>query len=135
MALSTATLTETAVTTSGPSRAGSRMLEWWGTLAISASPGTYATGGLTMSFANFDAVKSSSLPVLVEIKSAHPAASAQANLYVYSYAPGTSIADGTVQIFTGAAAQTALTELSAGATPAGVSGDTIVVHAYFPYGI
>jgi hypothetical protein len=41
--------------------------------------------------------------------------------FIYQYNKTTA----TVQIFTGAAAQAGLTELSAGALPTGVTGDTI----------
>lgn len=65
------------------------------------------------------------LPEKVEIQSVKPTSGAQTNLFVYSYVPGTTLANGKIQVFTGAAAQTALTELSAGAYPAGVLADVI----------
>jgi len=66
------------------------------------------------------------LPVKVEIQSIRPKGAANSgNLYVYSYAPGTTLQNGAMQVFTGAAAQTALTELSAGNYPAGVLNDSI----------
>lgn len=97
--------------------------------------GNYATGGDTLSFASQDQIKSSSLPTQVEIYSAHSTTTPQTNMFVYNYAPGTSQANGKMQVFTGAAAQTALTELSAGAYPAGVTADTIQFHATFPKNI
>lgn len=102
-----------------------------GTLAVGASPLTYATKGITLSFAGLDLIKSSSAPIKVYIMSQAPAGYGAANMYEYSFNPGTTQANGLMQIFTGAAAQTALTELSAGAVPAGVSGDTIVFEAIF----
>src|SRR5271166_3116209 len=89
-----------------------------GTVAIGASPLTYATGGITMSFtAILEQIKSDLVPTYVRVWSQPAAASAAANQYVYTFLPGTTLANGVLQIFTGAAAQTALTELSAGAIP------------------
>jgi hypothetical protein len=89
-----------------------------GTLAISASPGTYPTGGfsLTNVFA-LEANKTSNYntPMYLTVYSVSGSG------YVYAY----NRANNKLQIFTGAAAQSPLAELSAGATPAGVSGDTI----------
>lgn len=68
----------------------------------------------------------------LEIQSNRPqGATGSAGLYVYSYAPGTTLANGTMQIFTGAAAQSPLTELSAGSYPANVLNDTIQGEALF----
>lgn len=66
----------------------------------------------------------------VELQSVHSAPGA-ANAFVYQYCPGTSLANGTLQVFTGAAAQTGLTELTAGNYPAGVLADTIQGEAFF----
>ncbi len=72
------------------------------------------------------------LPVKVEIQSVRPQGAANnANEYIYSFAPGTTLVNGAMQIFTGAAAQTALTELAAGNYPAGVLNDTIQAEALF----
>jgi hypothetical protein len=65
-----------------------------------------------------------------EINSFRPAPGS-ANSYQYEYCPGTSLANGTMQVLTGAAAQTALTELTAGNYPAGVLNDTIQAEALF----
>jgi hypothetical protein len=54
-----------------------------------------------------------------------------AGLFQYGYAPGTTLANGTLQVFTGAAAQAALTELTAGTYPANVLNDVIQGEAYF----
>lgn len=53
------------------------------------------------------------------------------NLFVYEYAPSTALNNGAMQIFTGAAAQSGLTELAAGNYPAGVLNDTIQGEAIF----
>lgn len=105
----------------------SSMLHVYGTITAS---GNYSTAGDTLDFSKQDAIKSTSVPVQVEVYSAKTAG--PTNLFVYNYSPGTTIANGKCQVFTGAAAQTALTELSAGAYPAGVTGDSIVFHATFP---
>lgn len=94
----------------------------YGTLAISASPATYATGGLVFSFANpvFDVATQT--PIDVNIKSVSGSG------YVYQWNKSTN----KVQVFSGAAAQSPLTELTnSESVPAAVSGDTIVYEAVF----
>lgn len=101
--------------------------------------GNYATGGDALDLNALFALTAGgpgaslicgSLPLKVELQSVKP--SGQTNLFVYQYTPGTTLANGLVQVYTGAAPQTALTELSAGAYPAGVTGDTISGEAIFP---
>lgn len=68
----------------------------------------------------------------VEIQSMRPHnGTGFAGLFLYQFAPGTTMANGTMQVFTGAAAQSPLTELSAGNYPANVLNDTIQGEAYF----
>jgi hypothetical protein len=110
----------------------SSMLHVYGTITAS---GSYTTAGDALTFAGFDQIKTDQIPVQCVIYSARPASSPQTNVYEYQYTPGTSISTGKMQVFTGAAAQTALTELSSGAYPAGVTGDTINFHAVFPKNI
>ncbi len=105
------------------------------------SPGNanpYVAGGDTLDLTTIlAAVLGQVLPTFdapswVEIISARPAGAANnGNLYIYGYAPGTTLKNGTMQIFTGAAAQTGLTELAAGNYPAGVLNDTIVASCEF----
>lgn len=105
--------------------------------------GSYATGGDTLDLSSSSlfsttasapgkSLPSAGLPIYVRFWSAKSAASPQTNLFVYNFAPGTTNANGKMQVFTGAAAQTALTELSAGAYPAGVTADVIYFEAAFP---
>lgn len=97
-----------------------------GTLAIGA--GDYATPGLTTDLSSGD-LPVGSPPLEVRIYSTKsPGAIA---LFEYQYTPGTTPANGKTQIFTGAAAQSGLAELADGATPAGVTGDTISFTATF----
>jgi hypothetical protein len=106
-----------------------------------ANANPYVAGGdtldLTQLMGLLAGAPGSTLPTFeavakVEIQSVRPQGAANsANLFVYSYAPGTTLANGTMQVFTGAAAQTALTELTAGNYPAGVTTDTIQGEAYF----
>lgn len=106
---------------------------------ITAS-GNYATGGDTLDLTALFGTAglpgysypTASLPEKVEILSANPTATPQTNTFVYQYVPGTTLANGKFQVFTGAAAQTGLTELSAGAYPAGVTGDTIEAELTIP---
>jgi len=102
-----------------------------GTIAVQANPATYKAGGIACSFAGFDDIKSGSPPLNVKVWS-QPAAGVSPSGYVYDYTPGTSQANGQLSIFTGAAAQSPLTELTDGAAiPAGVSGDSIYFEATF----
>lgn len=97
----------------------------YGSVAISASPATYAAGGLAFSFASpvFDV--SSQAPIDLEIKSISGSG------YVYQWVKST----GKVKVFTGAAAQSPLTEVTdASAIPAGVSGDVLSYKATFNKG-
>ena len=108
---------------------------FYGTMAIGASPLTYTTGGIACDLSGLGAL-SQSAPFTVDVKSQQPAGSGNTNQYVYVYLPGTTSVNGLLQIFTGAAAQTALTELSSGAAiPSGVSGDTITFVAKWIRGI
>ena len=99
--------------------------------------GNYPTGGDPFDFTKITypigqgPLPVTGAPTAVEIYSQKTAASPQTNEMIYSFAPGTTQANGTMQVFTGAAAQTALTELSAGAYPAGVTSDVIVFEAIF----
>lgn len=106
------------------------------------SPGNanpYVAGGDTLDLTQLFNLASSapgmSLPTFegvakVELQSIRPAPGA-ANVYEYGYCPGMTLANGTMQVITGAAAQTALTELAAGNYPAGVLSDVIQGEAYF----
>lgn len=101
--------------------------------------GNYVTGGDTLDLTQLFNLASSApgmnLPTFegvakVELQSNRSAPGA-ANQAVYQYCQGTTLANGTMQVLTGAAAQAGLTELSAGAYPALVTGDTIQGEAYF----
>lgn len=102
--------------------------------------GVYAAGGIpidfTQLFALLNNAPGASLPTganpLTPVSLESSRAPGQANLYVYHFVPGSTPSNGFVQIFTGAAAQTGLTELSAGALPAGVTADTISGRVTFP---
>jgi hypothetical protein len=99
-----------------------RMQHVYGTVAIGASPLTYATGGVALSW-KIEGIKSTSqLPIWVEFISFGGSG------YQYAWEK----TGNTIQILTGAAAQSPLTELTNGAAiPAAVSGDTISFHAVF----
>lgn len=90
-----------------------------GTIAIGANPGTYAAGGLALSFVGQEFIKSDLKPKYITIFGVGG--------FIYQYVLSTS----KVMIFTGAAAQAALTELATAAVPAGVSGDVIGFYAIF----
>lgn len=119
MALSTATYTKSATI---PVDVSERCVTYTGTVAISAAPGTYATGGLTLNLAS--GTLQGGVPDEVRFDSAAG--------YVYRYVNGTKITDGKIMVLgqeptNAGAGVLPLTELAAGATPAGVSGDTIKI--------
>jgi hypothetical protein len=98
-----------------------------GTVAIQAASATYAAGGLAISWAA-EPIKaqldSSSKPIIAWAEFQSVSGSG----YVYIYNTSTN----KLQIFTGAAAQSPLTELTdAAAIPAAVSGDTIAFRVEF----
>ena len=96
-----------------------------------AVTGSYATHGDTLSFSGFDDVKSNEPPLFVKIFET-PASGTSASGFVYEFIPGTTLANGVVQIFgSGASSGSALTELAAGAYPAGITGASLNCLAYF----
>lgn len=92
-----------------------------GTLAVGA--GDYVAGGLTLSFAD-SKIKSSKVPVLVQIYSRAPAVGAA---FAFQYVPGATRDVGKLAI--GDLATNA--DLAVAATPAGVTGATIEIYAIF----
>lgn len=103
----------------------------YGTLVFS---GSYVSGGDTLNFntasgtqggMGADAIKSASLPTFSVILEA-PVAGTPGSGYTYLYSPGTSQANGKVQLFAGG------TELAAGAYPAGVTGAVVRGRFEFP---
>lgn len=93
------------------------MYHVFGTVAVSASADTYATGGLTMALNNA-LIKAQRTPQFVRFTGI--------NGYEYAYINGSDNTNGKLKILT-----TAATELAAAAVPAGVSGDTITFEAVF----
>ena len=94
-----------------------------GTLVVGASPLTYTTGGLAVSF-NAELIKSQSAPLMCIVNGqANQAAQTQ---YDYTFTPGSNNTNGILKIFTGGV------ELTGGAAiPSGVSADTIQFYAIF----
>lgn len=98
-----------------------RHCTYYGTIAVDAAADTYATNGLTVSFA-IAGIPHADAPVWCEIVSG-----GAADGFVYQYVPGTNAADGKMVIFTSntvVAGQAApLVQMDNGfAIPAGVSG-------------
>ena len=108
------TVTKTRDTTAGS------LYVLYGSITIVAGD-TYSTGGITLNFAPI--AKATRPPVWVTFDGNAG--------YVYDFNPGTSASNGKLKIYTGAAAQAPLTELAAGAPPAGVQSDTIKFKAEF----
>jgi hypothetical protein len=94
-----------------------------GTIAIGASPLTYAPGGPVSSFSGL--VQSSLPPIWVRVGGMAG--------FIYKFIKGTTIASGTLMIFTEGtvAANAPLTEHTTAPIVAGVSGDTVDFYAIF----
>jgi hypothetical protein len=113
MAVATITLTKTAV------RPLPAAVQFEGTVAISADPDTYATGGLVVPWANKGGSTKPPIPGTVRF--------AGKSGYTYEY----DDANTKLMIRTDLTANPSA-EIAAAAIPAGVSGDTIKVVAQFP---
>ena len=98
--------------------------------------GNYTTGGDTLAFTSSIMPVGQSLPAtlpprFVEIQSANSAGDSG---YIYAYKPGTTPANGLMQVFgTGTSTQLPLNEIPGSPTayPAAVTGDVIIGRAYF----
>lgn len=102
----------------------------YGTLAVTATPALYTTGGIVCSFQGFDGVRSDYAPLEVRAWS-EPAAGAPSG-YVYQFLRGTTLGNGRLAIMQSAGSAAPLVEITDGAAiPAGVSGDTIRFRAVF----
>lgn len=129
--MATATATATKSTTILPD-VSERCVTYYGTIAISASPDTYATGGLTLSFVSV--AQQNSVPDEVRIWTDTPVG------WQLCYKSGTKASDGKVLVFgyvpTDATAGTLpLGEFdNATAIPASLSGATIKFAAKFRKG-
>lgn len=108
---------------------------WWdgqrqhvvGTLAVGASPATYAAGGIVLSFAvaGMPAIAQGQPPVWVQVRGIAG--------FLYSYAAGTTAANGKLMAFaeTTVATNQPLLEFTTTAVSAAFSGDTISFYAIF----
>jgi hypothetical protein len=118
-----------------------KMLHIFFSVVLTNGTTNYVAGGEVLDLTQFFGTgglpgysyPTASLPEKVILDSIKPAGSAQsAAEFIYSYAPGTTLANGKIQVFTGAAAQAGLAELSNGNYPAGVLGDVIEGEVYLP---
>ena len=108
----------------------------YGTLAVS---GNYVAHGDPVDFSgmaasnpgiNCDLIKTQQPPDVVDIYE-KPAAGVSASGYVYIFAPGTTTANGVMQVFQSAGSAAPQAELGAGAYPGGVPA-TLYFQAFFP---
>jgi hypothetical protein len=97
-----------------------------GTVSLSAATDTYVVGGLPVTITPLESIHSSLVPTEIRVWSQPPAASPNTFNYEYQYNPGTTIQNGTLQIWsalgTGAEYSGALTNPFA---------DTIIFEATF----
>lgn len=115
---------------------GQALIFLYFTVTAANAPANYNAGGDTLNFiassAIADFIKSGRPPLQCTIWSQKAGGGSG---FVYGFTPAAanpSAANGKMQVFTGAAAQSPLTELANGNYPAGVLGDTIVGCAVFP---
>jgi hypothetical protein len=100
-----------------------------GTLTLS---GNYVAHGDAIDLTGIDLIKSQLPPTRIQVYE-QPAAGASASGYVLVGVPGAAQNNGVLQVFeTGAAASDPLSELAAGAYPAGLTGAVIKFTAWFP---
>jgi hypothetical protein len=108
-----------------------RRLHLSGVVSISASPGTYATGGLPLNWAILSNTLTGATELL-DTTSTAPIMAYFTSVAGSGFLYGWNKATNKIQIFTtGTATQSAQAELAAGAMPAGVSGDVIEFDASF----
>jgi hypothetical protein len=100
----------------------------WGTIAVDASPATYAPGGLVCAFASGSAPRSGYPPLEIRVWS-EPTSGTPSG-YTYQYVRGTTQANGKLVIMQDGSTSPSA-EIPTAAVPAGVSGDTIRFHAIF----
>lgn len=109
--------------------AASKNAEWYDgkryfvSLTLTAS-GNYATGGDTLNIAAL--VKTARIPI-----TGYAQIEGQAG-FQYCFVPGTDNTSHKIKIFQSGTASAAFNEVGAGAYPAGITGDTIVLTAVFP---
>lgn len=92
--------------------------------------GTYAAGGFALTWTFTDVLTGEA--VLINTSATFPIMAYFTSISGSGFVYGWNKAANKLQIFTGAAAQGALTELANGTVPAGVSGDVIEFDAEFP---
>jgi hypothetical protein len=97
---------------------------------VFTASGSYTLGGDTLDFTKVTnpIIPSSYVPLQVYIQSQNPSG---VSGYLYSWRPGTTLANGKMQVFTSGASGSPHSELAAGAYPVGVTGDAIVFSAVF----
>lgn len=95
-----------------------RYEHFFGTVAVAA--GDYATGGFTLALNGTTELKTSRIPSASTVR-----VWSNTSGYVYTFTPGTTLANGKLQVFRQDGSTGPLAELSAGATPAGIVADTI----------
>ena len=71
-----------------------------GAFTFSSASDTYATKGLGVTFTPIEAIKSDLPPTSMKIWSQPPVGSPNTFYYIYSYNPGSTIANGKLQIWT-----------------------------------
>jgi hypothetical protein len=96
---------------------------------VAAVAGTYAAGGFAVTWTFTDQLTGAT--VLLNTNATSPIMAYFTSVAGSGFVYGWNKATNKLQIFTGAAAQGALTELANGTVPAGVSGDVIEFDAEF----
>ncbi len=103
---------------------------------VTVTVGNYTTGGIPLSLAPVVQGLPVSIKglIFVHVESQQPAATVNTKAFYYQFCKGTTIANGTLQVY-GQTTSAGLTELTGGgATPSGVTGDIILGWADFEQG-
>ena len=102
MGVATATMTANAATLNSQDNTQKTEIVR-GTVTISAATDTYATGGIACTFAagTLEQIKSSLPPTYILMWSQPAVGSPNTFLYLYSYNPGSTLANGLMQVWLG----------------------------------
>src|SRR5512146_1074320 len=102
----------------------------YGTVSFSAATDTYATGGVVASFASSaEIIKSDQPPVWVRIWSQPAVGSPNTFIYLYTFNPGSTLANGKLQVWLGVGASSP--EYGNGSALTNPGADTILYEAAF----
>ena len=109
-----------------------KTLHVFGTVALGPLvTDTYTTGGMVMSFAGIDDIKSGYPPIRCFVFSNPPATSPNTTQFMYQFNTGTTMANGKLQIFQSAGSAAPNAEFGSGAAITAPFADVLMFSAIF----